>query len=207
MEEQLSTCFEDFSQGLGDESGSQSGEIREEAGAGEAAPAPAPETYTLKVNKALREVSREELIALAQKGADYDRVKAAAEQGKSDNMALKNRLADLERPNAALKGLDEMTRRAHREVEEFQRLFPGKQLDDSLVQALMEDVQGGMSLTQAYHNYTLAQKDAQIRELSAWRQAAEQNAANAAGAPGSVSDSGLRRVKTDFDTFLEAFGR
>lgn len=202
--EELETGFEDFSQGLED-GDSRPDPGREEQGAGE--DAPKPETYTLKVNKELREVGREELIALAQKGADYDRVKAAAEQGKSDNMALRNRLADLERPNSALKGLDETTRRVHREIEEFGRIFPGKQLDDSLVQALMEDVQGGMSLTQAYHNYTLTQKEAELRELSAWRQAAEQNAANAAGAPGSVSDSGLRRVKTDFDTFLEAFGR
>lgn len=34
-----------------------------------------PETFTLKVNKEERQVSREEIVALAQKGADYDRVK------------------------------------------------------------------------------------------------------------------------------------
>lgn len=34
-----------------------------------------PETFTLKVNKEERNYTREEVIALAQKGADYDRVK------------------------------------------------------------------------------------------------------------------------------------
>ena len=37
--------------------------------------APASETFTLKVNKEERSYTREEVIALAQKGADYDRVK------------------------------------------------------------------------------------------------------------------------------------
>ena len=51
------------------------------------------ETFTLKVNKEERTVTREEMITLAQKGADYDRVKEAAEQAKSDNTALKEQLA------------------------------------------------------------------------------------------------------------------
>ena len=36
---------------------------------------PAPESFTIKVNKEERTCTREELISLAQKGADYDRVK------------------------------------------------------------------------------------------------------------------------------------
>lgn len=54
-----------------------------------------PESFTIKVNKEERTVSREEIIALAQKGADYDRVKAAADKSKSDNEALNQQLASM----------------------------------------------------------------------------------------------------------------
>ena len=55
-----------------------------------------PEMFTLKVNKEERRVTREEMVALAQKGSDYDRVKAAAEQAKSDNTALKEQNAKMQ---------------------------------------------------------------------------------------------------------------
>ena len=52
-----------------------------------------PEMFTIKVNKEERQVTREELLTLAQKGADYDRVKQQAEKGKTDNQALTEQLA------------------------------------------------------------------------------------------------------------------
>lgn len=55
-----------------------------------------PEMFTLKVNKEERRVTREEMVALAQKGSDYDRIKAAAEQAKSDNTALKEQNAKMQ---------------------------------------------------------------------------------------------------------------
>lgn len=54
-----------------------------------------PDSFTLKVNKEERTVSREEMIALAQKGADYDRVKAAADKSKSDNEALNRQISEM----------------------------------------------------------------------------------------------------------------
>ena len=58
------------------ESGEEAGAPQTEEGTegGKEDPAPA-ETFTLRVNKEDRTVSREEMIAFAQKGADYDRVK------------------------------------------------------------------------------------------------------------------------------------
>lgn len=44
---------------------------------------PSEETFTLKVNKEEKTYSREEVIALAQKGADYDRVKEQLTQTRS----------------------------------------------------------------------------------------------------------------------------
>lgn len=56
----------------GEDSADDSEDAQEETGA--EAP-PAADTFTLRVNKEDRTVNREEVIALAQKGADYDRVK------------------------------------------------------------------------------------------------------------------------------------
>lgn len=45
--------------------------------------APAQELFTLKVNKEERQVNRDEVISLAQKGADYDRVKEQLTQSRA----------------------------------------------------------------------------------------------------------------------------
>jgi len=49
-----------------------------------AAEQPADETFTLKINKEEKTYSREEVISLAQKGADYDRVKEQLAQSRSE---------------------------------------------------------------------------------------------------------------------------
>lgn len=85
------------------ESGDKGG--AEEKGAAKAAQE--PETFTLKVNKEERTVTREEMIALAQQGADYERVKAAAEQAKSDNTALKEQNAKMQEAYDLLTALSE----------------------------------------------------------------------------------------------------
>ena len=51
------------------------------------------ETFTLKVNKEEKTYSREEVIALAQKGADYDRVKEQLGQSRQENTDLQGKLA------------------------------------------------------------------------------------------------------------------
>lgn len=85
------------------ESGDEGG--AEEKGAAKAAQE--PETFTLKVNKEERTVTREEMISLAQQGADYERVKAAAEQAKSDNTALKEQNAKMQEAYDLLTALSE----------------------------------------------------------------------------------------------------
>ena len=51
-----------------------------------------PETFTLKVNKEERTVSRDEVISLAQKGADYDRVKEQLAESKNTITSLQERI-------------------------------------------------------------------------------------------------------------------
>lgn len=50
-----------------------------------------PETFTLKVNKEERTVSRDEMIALAQKGSDYDRVKEQLAESKSEAAEIREK--------------------------------------------------------------------------------------------------------------------
>ena len=246
-------------------------DAKEDAPAAEAAPEtpaqgsaqagpPSQETFTLKVNKEEKTYNREEVISLAQKGADYDRVKeqlgqsrqtnqqlqtqldsqkeameVLAEIAKGTNMELPQLLDDLrmgllrkqglsdeaareriarnkaEKENAALKAAkaqqqETAAQRAQREVADFRSNYPEVALDQELVGKLMADVQGGMSLTEAYRKYESAQKDARIAELEAQVAAEKQNKTNRSSSPGSQRDSGGKRTKSEFDDFMEAFG-
>lgn len=221
---------------------------------------PDTETFTLKVNKEEKSYNREEVISLAQKGADYDRVKEQLGQSRQANQQLQTQLdsqkeamdvlAEIakdskvelpqlldelrmgllrkqglsddaareriardkaEKENAALKAAQTQTRettaqRAQREVADFRQAYPDVSLEKGLVDKLMGDVQGGMSLTEAYRKYESAQKDARIAELEAQIAAEKQNKTNRSSSPGSQKDSGGKRTKSDFDDFMEAFG-
>ena len=221
---------------------------------------PADDLFTIKVNKEERTVTREEMITLAQKGADYDRVKAAAEQAKTDNTALKEQNAkmqeafdlltdlaneskitvpellrvfrvnrfkgqglseeaakervareDAEKELQTFKAQQEAAQnlsdndRAKRDVEEFRKMYPDVQLTEELVASLIDDVRGGMTMTQAYQRREAAKKDEEIRALKAELEAEKKNRENRASSPGSQKDSGAKRVKTQFDAFFGAY--
>lgn len=220
------------------------------------------ETFTLKVNKEEKTYSREEVISLAQKGADYDRVKEQLErsrqsagdlqkqldeqkdamevisdlakesgvdipqmlrtlrmgmlkkQGLSEDAANERLLRmDAEKENAALKAAaaeaqpkETGAQRAQREIAEFREAYPDVPITQELVDKLMDEVQGGKTLTAAYRNYERSQAEAKIAELQRQLAAQKQNAENRASSPGSQKDSGGRRTKSDYDDFMEAFG-
>jgi hypothetical protein len=219
------------------------------------------DSFTLKVNKEERTVSREEVVALAQKGADYDRVKEALDQSKTAYAALENESKDardaysqlceiaeeseitvadlldhfrverlknqgipegeakerlarmkLEKENAALRGAqpqqkteaEQMKERADREIAEFQKLYPGVALTQELVNDLMADVHGGMTLVHAYQKNQNAKLEAENRRLAAELAAEKKNAQNRTATPGSMGDSGARKSKDLFDEFFDA---
>lgn len=66
---------------------------------------PVPETFTLKVNKEERTVSREEMIAFAQKGADYDRVKDQLTESRNTVQDLQGKLDKYEGAIGVLESL------------------------------------------------------------------------------------------------------
>lgn len=80
----------------------------------ETPPESQPETFTLRVNKEERNVSREEVITLAQKGADYDRVKGQLSESRSQNQALQEKLDTLEMiANKANMSVDDLVNQLH----------------------------------------------------------------------------------------------
>lgn len=230
---------------------------------------PQEQKFTIKVNKESREVGLSEMTELAQKGADYDRVKgqlAAARddlekvnaqfeesrkisellkriaddvgvpeeemlrrvhinwrmnKGESEKEAIahiesenaKRELNELkERQNQEKANSESVQERASREIAEFRKEYPDVELTKELIDKMMADVQGGMTLTNAYRKIEAAKKDeeannlrAEIQRLQQQIAAEKQNKKNRSNSPGSQTDAGGRNAKSDFDEFAEAF--
>ena len=209
------------------------------------------QTFTLKVNKEERTVSREEMVELAQKGADYDRVKGQLESARETLQQLQEQADSRKDLYELLELVSEQTgsqpealveqlyinlckakgstegeakatlkaarlekqikqqasnaKRAQTEVAEFRRQFPDVPITEDLVNKLMEDVQSGMTMANAYRKLVTSQQAAQIAELQRQLAAEKQNSKNRASTPGSQQDSGGRQKKDAFDDFLGAF--
>lgn len=242
-----------------------------EDGTGQETPQEPPQEqkFTIKVNKESREVGLPEMTELAQKGADYDRVKgqlAAARddlekvkaqfeesrkisellkriaddvgvpeeemlrrvhinwrmnKGESEKEAIahiesenaKRELNELkERQNQEKANSESVQERASREIAEFRKEYPDVELTKELIDEMMADVQGGMTLTNAYRKIEAAKKDeeannlrAEIHRLQQQIAAEKQNKKNRSNSPGSQTDAGGRSAKSDFDEFAEAF--
>ena len=219
--------------------------------------------FTLRVNKEDKQVGLAEMTVLAQKGADYDRVKtqltesrqevqnlqaaqaksqgvmdvletlasdsgmsleefveqiqlrAAMQGGMSEGEAkatiraqkAEKQLDSLKAENTAKQqsAAEEQESRADREVAEFFKRYPDVDLNEALCKELAPDVQGGMSLVDAYQKREQAQAQARIRELEQQLAAEKQNKRNRANSPGSQKDSGGKREKSEFDEFAAAF--
>ena len=123
--------------------------------------APEAETFTLKVNKAEHTVSRDEVIALAQKGMDYDRIKEAAERAKSDNAALNEEVAKMREVYSLIERLAEESKVT---VPELMRAFRLNRLK-------------GQGLSEDAATERLAREDAEreLQTLKAKEQAATES--------------------------------
>lgn len=105
------------------EEGGKAEESREDASSEEDAAKSAadpqktdPETFTLKVNKEEKTYSREEVISLAQKGADYDRVK---EQLNSSRETATQLQTQLDSQKEAMEVLTDMAKESGMEMPKF----------------------------------------------------------------------------------------
>ncbi|MGM9587240.1 MAG: hypothetical protein ACI3VA_07135 [Candidatus Limivicinus sp.] len=115
-------------------------------------------------------------------------LKAVTEQKSSEKAAAENNTA-----------------RAQRDLAEFRKQFPDVQITQELCEKLAPDIQAGMSMLGAYLKMENARKDAEIAELQRKQAADTQNKKNREKSPGSQTDSGGQRTKSDFDEFMAAF--
>ena len=104
--------------------------------------------------------------------------------------------------------------RAKREVAEFREKYPDVEITPELMKAVGEDVQKGVSLSEAYQKVQAAKKDAEVQalkdeiaKLQKQMEADKQNKKNRATSPGSQRDSGGQANKSEFDDFLSAFSK
>jgi hypothetical protein len=79
----------------------------------------AEETFTIKVNKEERQVSRDEMITLAQKGADYDRVKEQNIKHQQTIADLQSKLEGVSSQQAALDILDSIAQKSGSSMEQL----------------------------------------------------------------------------------------
>ena len=86
---------------------------------GEGGNTDAGDTFTLKVNKEERQVSREEMIALAQKGADYDRVKEQNAKSQQTIAEMQAKLDGVAAQQAALDILDTIAKKSGSNLEQL----------------------------------------------------------------------------------------
>lgn len=97
------------------ETGTDAAEDADEDGAQDPT-AKAEEVFTLKVNKQERTCTREEVINLAQKGADYDRVKDQLTQERQNSAQLQSQL---DGQQEAMETLDEIAKESNTNVPEL----------------------------------------------------------------------------------------
>lgn len=91
------------------------------------------ETFTLKVNKEEKTYSREEVISLAQKGADYDRVKEQLEKSRQSNTDLQKQL------DSQKEAMDFLSDLAAESKMELPALLDALRIDMFRKQGLSED--------------------------------------------------------------------
>ena len=83
----------------------------------------AGQTFTLKVNKEERKVTLEEMTALAQKGADYDRVKEQNTKSQQTIQDLQAQLEDFNSRKAVLEVLDIVAEKTGTKLEELAEML------------------------------------------------------------------------------------
>ena len=106
----------------GEESEEDDAEDAKEGG-GKPGDTDAGQTFTLKVNKEERQVTLEEMTALAQKGADYDRVKEQYTKGQQTIQDLQTQLKDFTERKGVLDILEIVAEKSGTNLEEMAEML------------------------------------------------------------------------------------
>lgn len=156
----------------------------EDQGRGE--PADRPETFTLKNRDETRRVTRQELIAMAQKGWDYDNVRRERDQLRQYRQAMEQVRAAGEQSRPGMPGADALLQRVRagarqQDMERFLQAYPTVRAGD-IPREVWEQVTRGVPLVSAYAMH----ENQRLRlQLSAQRQ----DQLNRARTPGALGRS------------------
>ena len=146
---------------------------------GQAEPADQPELFTLKNRDETRQVTREELIAMAQKGWDYDNVRQERDQLRQYRQAMEQ----VKTPLRPIPKAEELMQRAkanarQQDMQRFLQTYPNVKAD-AIPREVWGQVARGVPLVSAYAMHENQQMKIQ---LSAQRQ----NQLNRARTPGTL---------------------
>lgn len=153
------------------------------------APEPESESFTLRHLGETKSVGREEVIALAQKGMDYDRIRSKLGDASRELEAL--RAGESYDPDPA--------ERRRRDCESFVKAFPeaSEQLrrDKGAIPAeVWDEVRRGASLTDAYAEHLrrreAAEKDSELEKLRSELDRERRDRENARRSTGSPTTAG-----------------
>ena len=148
-----------------------------------------PESYTLRHLGETKNVGREEVIALAQKGMDYDRIRSKLGDASRELEALRS--GESYDPDPA--------ERRRRECESFVKAFPeaAEQLrrDKGAIPAeVWDEVRRGASLTDAYAEHLrrreAAEKETELEKLRSELDRERRDRENARRSAGSAVSAG-----------------
>lgn len=152
----------------------------------QAASADQQEMFTLKNRDETRQVGREELIAMAQKGWDYDNVRRERDQLRQYRQAMEQVRATIgeNRAHSGAPGAEGLIRRVkanaqRQDMERFLQAYPGVKAE-SIPQEVWGRVARGVPLVSAYAMHENQQLRVQLR-------ARQQDQINRARTPGGLS--------------------
>lgn len=175
---------------------------------------PPSRLWQLKHLDEIRSVDEEELIALAQKGLDYDRIRTGYDAAKpvmelasvrAGRMGMTvPEYVDFARQASFAPAGDDETARREADLDRFARHFPDAANDpDSIPEDVWQAVREGSSLSLAYALHALDEARSRAGEAISQSRALVQNQENAARSTGSMRSSGADRLGKD--PFLEGW--
>lgn len=138
-----------------------------------------PETFTLKVNKEEKTYSREEVISLAQKGADYDRVKEQLEKSRETGTELQKQL---DNQKDAMEVLAELAKASSVDLPQ-----------------LLDDLRTGLLMKQGLS------KEAAAERLLRMKAEKENAALKAAATQTQAKETAAQRAQREIAEFREAY--
>lgn len=139
-----------------------------------------PELFTLKNRDETRQVTRQELIAMAQKGWDYDKVRQERDQLRQYRQAMEQ----IRPPVKAIPKAEELSRRVkanaqRQDMERFLQTYPTVKAED-IPRAVWGQVARGVPLVSAYAMHENQQMKIQLA-------AQRQDQLNRARTPGALA--------------------